>query len=315
MSRRGGVRAAMLAALFAAAPTGAMAGMPHEDPSSLPTPANVLYIPDDGTQARPEALDHLMNATSGEDDSRNSQMPDLRKKAFISAARSAGAQAGLYWRAHELEKQLMKMRPFLDRIYNAALQAVLIQHKNYYIVPPVISGSAGGMRKNDSGRVLRIAEQTFRIERAPYFVVNPPTWRDYLTLSVPAPSSHHVLLPSSSAERAVWKKGVKEGWKSGVRQADMLLRTRLARMTRDIVGMVRYHILESRHMVSKPLVTERYYPVSGGGKQMSIQDSIIRIKSDPALNANRDAWRPLPQLPDTRYLFPSAYRHQRGTTQ
>lgn len=276
------------------------------------TPANVLYLPNDASAAEPMSLRQLMNATSDGSTSGGGTMPALREKAFVSTARSVGAQAGLYWRARQLQKQLMKMAPFLNRTYNDAIRAVLIQHHNYYIVPPVISGTAGGMRMDDSGRVLRIAEQTFRIERAPYFVINPPTWRDYLTMSVAPPNAHPLLLPRTSAERRIWRKGVKQGWQAGVRQADAMLRTRLARMTRDIVGMVRYHLLVIRHMVSKPIVTDRYYPVSGGGEKMSIQDSIIRIRSNPALNSDRDAWRPVPKLPNTSELFPAIYRRLRG---
>lgn len=281
--------------------------------SSSVTPANVLYVPNNAVNSTPHALTQLLNATNGSGDGSSSgAMPALREKAFMSTARSIGAQAGLYWRAHQLQKQLHKMAPFLNQTYNDALQAVLIQHHNYYIVPPVITGTAGGMRMDDQGRVLRIAEQTFRIERNPYFVVNPPTWRDYLTMSVAPPNAHPLLLPHNSAERKVWRKGIKEGWKAGVLQADDMLRTRLARMTRDIVGMIRYHLLVLRHMVSKPLVTDVYYPVSGGGKQMSIQDSIIRIHSNPALNSDRNAWSPIPKLPNTSRLFPAIYRRLRG---
>jgi len=240
----------------------------------------------------------------------------LRAKAVHAAAKSAGAQNGLYWRTEQLQSELERNKAFLDDTYNRAIEALLIKHRDYYIVVPVISGTDGGMRKNDTGRVLRIARQTFRIERDPYFVVNPPTWRDYLAGRAPTPKNPpKAMLPHSQEEYAIWRKGVEEGWAAGVMQADTIMQVNVARLTRDVVGMARYHMLRIQRMVSDPVVKEKYMPVSGGGRAMSIEDSTISITSDPMLNANRNTWRPMPQLPDTRHLFPDAYLNLRGTTE
>ncbi len=265
--------------------------------------------------ADPAPLTKLKNLEGVVEKEAHQKIPALRAKAIRAAGRSAGAQNGLYWRSNQLIKQLVQMEKYLDEIYNVALESLMIRYRDFYIVPPVISGTEGGMRKSDNGRVLRIAEHTFRIERDPYFLINPPTWRDYLSINVPKPDPVvKALMPRNQEEYEIWLEGVNIGWKAGVHQADMIMRTHLARMTRDIVGMVRYHMLKRKRMVSPPQVTEKYLPVSGGGRQMSIEDSIIKIVSDPELNANRNKWVPLPELPDARKIFPSVYYEYRGTT-
>lgn len=290
---------------------------PTEDPYELAHRSGTVYVPSSlDTRNDPSPLSRLKLIDGLSDLPAVGAASSLRTKAVHAAAKSAGAQAGLYWRTEQLQTELERNARFLDDTYNAAIEALLIKHRDYYIVVPVISGTDGGMRKNDTGRVLRIARQTFRIERDPYFVVNPPTWRDYLAGRAATPKSPpKALLPHSREEYAIWLRGVEEGWKAGVTQADTIMQVNIARLTRDVVGMARYHMLRIQRMVSEPVVKEKYLPVSGGGRAMSIEDSTISITSDPLLNANRNAWRPMPQLPDTRHLFPDAYLNLRGTTE
>ncbi|PKM46965.1 MAG: hypothetical protein CVV05_00685 [Gammaproteobacteria bacterium HGW-Gammaproteobacteria-1] len=290
---------------------------PTEEPYELVHRVGAVYVPSNlDTRNDPSPLSRLKLIDGITDLPTIGTSSTLRAKAVHAAAKSAGAQFGLYWRTEQLQQELERNKGFLHDTYNRAIEALLIKHRDYYIVVPVISGTDGGMRKNDTGRVLRIARQTFRIERDPYFVVNPPTWRDYLAGRAPTPKSPpKAMLPHSQEEYALWLRGVEEGWAAGVTQADTIMQVNVARLTRDVIGMARYHMLRIQRMVSPPAVKEVYMPVSGGGRAMSIEDSTISIASDPLLNANRNTWRPMPQLPDTRHLFPEAYLNLRGTTE
>jgi len=237
----------------------------------------------------------------------------LRIKIIREAAYSIGSQHGLYWQMDILKNRISDLEEGFDNVYSAPLKSLMIKYKNYYIVPPVINSTNGGMRKNDNGRVLRIAQQTYRIIQDPYFVINPPSWRDYFILNSPVPHKvNQALLPNTDEEQSVWRKAVNKGWRAGIAQANSILQTQVARITRDIIGMVNFHLLRAKNMISEPEVIARYFPVTGGGREMSIRDSIIKIKSDPTLNANRLSWRALPRLPDASKLFPHAYRLYQG---
>lgn len=214
-----------------------------------------------------------------------------------------GTQAGYYWAATEINKALESASHLLDQI---DFKPLLFQESRYYIVPPVISKDEGRRVINETGRFIRLIDATFYIERNPRFTLEPPTWREYLFLDLRTPDKPtEAMLPTSKRERAMWMEGVQTGFEFGIRQAELTFQNKNAHLTQVYQGMILYHVLLAKNMVTAPRVKESYAPVVGGGRRLIIEDSTVSIEVMPSLNANRYAWEVIPQLPDVSHLFPN----------
>ena len=269
-----------------------------------------LYVPRATTgSADPEMLKSLKELRDFDGSPAQSKSDSLRIKAVREQARTSGVQAGLYHRIVELRARFDNIGDELDGIY--PFERLMIRRPHYVIVPPVITDTDGGMRINDQGNILRIASKTYRIIKDPRFATAAPNWRQYLFVTVPEPESiHKALRPRNEEEYSIWVDGVEEGWRLGQRQAERIMQVQVATLTRDFTGMVRYHLLREHNMITEPLVKERYLPVVGGGRKLSIEDSVIRIDVNPELNADANTWVAIPRLPSVRHLLPEDLRSQ-----
>lgn len=224
---------------------------------------------------------------------------------FLEAeAFRVGNHAGAYWASKQINEMLNSMANYLDITFN--FQDSVIYYKGLIIVPPVVEELNNYTQVSGSfGKEFRVARKRYQIKSEPRFTIELPTWRNYLLLSPqkPTPPSS-ALLPKTRAEQEVWKAKVKEGWETGLQQSIYRVNSRFFGMTRDLVGMDLYHLLKVAKVVSEPIIDHNYEPVSGGGYDLSIDYSIVRIEVSPQLNANRYAWLSIPQLPDVNDLHP-----------
>lgn len=213
-----------------------------------------------------------------------------------------GTQAGFYWASNEINDRLEHHSEYLNQI---DFKALLIKKKHYYIQPPVVTEDNGRKIIDEEGRYLRLIDKAYYIDTDPKFAFEPPTWREYLLLSASTPDEpFDAFLPTNKEEQEVWERGLRKGFRTGIETAQLTIRNKIARITNDYVGMVRYHILREKNMISAPKVQETYASISGGGRQLVIEDSMISIKVNPQLNNNRYSWQVVPQLPDISHLFP-----------
>lgn len=219
-------------------------------------------------------------------------------------AMSIGTQAGLYWAASEINQMLLDHSYLLNEIDFAPL---LIDKRRYFIIPPVITEDEGTRVLSTTGRSIRLIDKTYRIEREPRFALEPPTWHDYLLISVSPPNRPaEALLGSDADEIRAWEQGVADGWDIGVEQALLTHQNKVMQLTNDYQGMIRYHILLTQNMVSSPQINESYQPIAGGGRRLVIEESNVEITVNPSLNSNRYSWEVVPQLPDISHLFPDS---------
>lgn len=210
----------------------------------------------------------------------------MRSQALREAALSMGARGGLAARANQINCMLLKFEPYLNRVFN--FNAMLLDKS---VLPPVLTEGRNTLKLTGTD-AIRIADRMYEILSQAKFVTAPPTWRDYLWMSYTVPEiPDKTLLARTRAERIVWKRYINEGWRAGVQQADLIFKENLGRIKRDFEGMIRYRTLLAQNMVSPPYVAELDLGVTGGGKDMMVNDRVLRITAFPALQNDSRNWK------------------------
>lgn len=222
---------------------------------------------------------------------------DKNTKTDISRARgmmlrdtalSVSARAGLADQSKAINKMLYGQAKKLDSIYN--FNTLMLKDS---ILPPVILSGDNHLHVA-TARTLRLADKNYSIIKQAKFVTAAPTWRDYLLMEFNHPEKPpNMLLPKNTKEQKIWQHFVSEGWKKGQEQALETYKQNLARLKRDYEGMIRYKELLAKKMVSAPHVLHRAMGVTGGGDAISVNDRMLTITAEPALNPDARHWKPL----------------------
>lgn len=216
------------------------------------------------------------------------QVNSIRYAAIQQAATSLGARGGLAWEARNIDAALRCESIFLDQVFD--FNQLLLNHN---VLPPVLVESNNNLNLDDND-TLRIATKTYRIIRPARFVTAPPNWRDYLWLRYDRPDlSNRSLLPQNQAEASVWNHFIREGWLNGNQQALNIFTVNLNRLKRDMIGMILYRKLLTLHMVSAPFVASADLGVTGNATQLRINDQVLRITAQSALQPNSKKWMPV----------------------
>jgi defect-in-organelle-trafficking protein DotC len=211
----------------------------------------------------------------------------LRLRAIKDTAFGVGAQAGLAWRAQQIDQILQNQVASLDQVFN--FRGLILSHN---IQPPVLAEAQNTLHVNDPN-TIRLADQTYRILRPARFITAPLTWREYLWLDYKKPENPDgSLLPRTKEEREVWNEYVIRGWRLGIDQANEIFAANLGRLQRDVKGMVLYRKLLAQNMVSPPFVAKADLGITGGGREMRINDQVLRITAQSELNPDSKIWRP-----------------------
>lgn len=223
-----------------------------------------------------------MEKTDGSESINSMRLAGLRQ-----AALTVGAQGALARRSIELNGVLKTQAPHLDQIFNFNL---MMLSKN--VLPPVLTEAINTLNLQDPN-TIRIADRTYAIVSQARFVTAPPTWRDYLWMSYKKPDvPDKTLLPKNAAEVAEWKLYVQKGWEEGTMQANNIFADNLNRLTRDYTGMALYRSLYNQKMISAPFVAKANLGITGGGDNLTINDSVLRITAVPQLNTESKTWTP-----------------------
>ncbi len=233
-------------------------------------------------------LDQLQGLGQGSNVAGSTGLNSIRAAALQETALSVGAQGGLSERSKQINTTLAANSASLDNIFNFNL--MMLDHN---VLPPVLVQGEASLALDDDN-TIRIADRTYQIISQARFVTTPPNWRDYLWLNYSKPAlPDNSLLPKNSNERDIWKKYAALGWQNGATQANTIYITNLARLKRDFMGMVRYRVLLSQHMVSAPFVATTDLGVTGDNSNLRINDQVLRITALPSLQTNSKLWRPV----------------------
>ncbi len=212
--------------------------------------------------------------------------------AIKEAATSLGARTGLVTRATAIMSDMNAMKVDLDRIF--AFQFLVLPQN---VIPPVLVEGRAAVSLPDN-RILNIVDRVYRIEEQARFTTTPISWRDYLYrgLSVNGRAvswPDAALLPQTNPEKQVWQENIRIGWENGVAQADSIFQINLARLERDFNGMLLYHELKRKNMVSEPMVANANFGVTGNADhQLNINERVYRITVTPAFKLDPKQWMP-----------------------
>lgn len=216
----------------------------------------------------------------------------MRLMGLHQAALTVGAQGALARRSLDLNKVFKSEGSRLDQVFNFNLMML-----NNNVLPPVLTEGINTLNLQDPD-TIRIADRTYSIVSQARFVTVPPTWRDYLWMSYKKPDvPDKTLLPKNAAEVAEWKTYVQKGWDEGYAQANNIFTDNVNRLTRDYVGMALYRSLYNQKMISAPFVAKANLGITGGGDNLTINDSVLRITALPQLNTESKTWTPAVREP------------------
>lgn len=212
-------------------------------------------------------------------------IPAVRFSALRDTALAYGAQAGLARRTWEIRARLERAAPELDETYN--FQSLMIG-KN--VLPPVLT-EAREVFDQQADDLLRLVGAVYRIESQARFTYAPPTWRTYLSRNFRFDAKAVAAVkPQNDDEAKVWKRFVEQGFKSGVEQADRMLKEDLARLNRDFRGMALYRTLLAENKVTAPFVAEAKTGVTGSGDTMNVAEIVLRISATPQFVRDVGEW-------------------------
>lgn len=218
----------------------------------------------------------------------NGKISPIRLQAIKETATELGARGALAWQSLHIDQSLQQTSQHLDHIFS--FNQLLIDND---VLPPVITQSNNALTL-DSDDTIRLASKTYDIVSPARFVTAAPTWRTYLWMDYKKPTlPSKTLFPTTKAEAEAWNYYLKQGWLSGIQQANEIFRENLARLKRDYSGMVLYNQLLAQHMVSKPFVAKADLGVTGNGNQIRINDQVLRITAASQLQPNAAKWTPV----------------------
>lgn len=230
-------------------------------------------------------LQSMSNQKAQAQKRKTSKTNKFRETALKETALSLGAQAGLSYRAKEIDDQLVKNTRYLDKIYD--FNALVLEHN---VMPPVLLEGRNTLNLADLQNI-RVSNRTYRVFKQAHFITTPPNWRQYLWMDFQPPEQPHAtLLPINKEEQGIWRHYVTRGWEKGVEQANTILEENIARIKEDFNGMILYRKLLAMNMVSPPFVSHTDLGVTGDGDEIHIDDRVLRITALPALNTNANEW-------------------------
>ncbi len=231
-------------------------------------------------------MSSMMSAsiTSGQIDNKDN-VTEMRKEALREIAGQLGASTGLAYRMRELKIETDIKAAELDKLFDFSKRII-----DNGVLAPVLTEGQSNYAQNSDDQV-RIADKIYRIEVPAKFVSVYPTWRTYLRFAFPSfDTPNSAFLPKNDTEKAVWDEALKEGWGKGVTQANRIYEASYSKMERDYLGMVKYQILLEEGLITPTIIAKQNLGVTGGGKEMAINDQVFRITDHSALNPNKKDW-------------------------
>ena len=200
-------------------------------------------------------------------------------KVVQRTARSAGIQDGYREESRRIAAYLdtPEISARLDQRYPFA--AVMVGPD---IVAPVVS-ELREVRQTPTRTLLVTTLGSFEILRDARVTVQPPNWRDYLTVAPPPEARTTWTPPKGDVEQANWDVGYKGGLEVGVAQARAAFDDGLARLDRDLSGMRRYQDLAAQGAVSLPIVKVRATALKVGrdGRSAAVEQRLLKIVVSP----------------------------------
>lgn len=230
-------------------------------------------------------LSDLMSGTITQKSVEKDSVNDMKRSALVEVASAIGASAGAAHRMKELKDMVNNHSAKLDVLFDFTNMKL-----TEGVMLPVLVQGLGNYNKSSDDEV-RISDKKFKIEAPAKFVSVYPTWRNYLIFALPTfdvpPTSY---LPKTDQEKVIWDSAVKTGWDKGIEQANRIFETSYSRLERDYMGMDLSKILMELKLLTPTIVAKQNLGVTGGGREMDINDQVFRITDHSGLNPNPATW-------------------------
>lgn len=241
------------------------------------------------------SLTSLQQQATDRDDVQERRKTQIEKKTrgniIYNEAVRYGAQVALKNTLMEFQSHIRKENSSLEANYNFSNYML---HKNT-VIPPIININQDGVKVSDD----KFTKFDFRysITSQAKFTERIPNYRDYLSFqeySVRDPSIFNI--PVTQNELTYWMNGIFDGWKRGDIQAEIEIDNAISRLKLDFLGMVRYHMLRKKNMVSEPVISKSTLGLSGD--QNSIDIGVVNFVMDgvPVFELDMNNWTPLPMI-------------------
>ena len=227
-------------------------------------------------------------STVSEVQQQKNEAANARLRALTDTALGVGLKSGMAWQLYNIEIAIEQRQRDLDTVYDFG--NLLIRGR---VLPAVIT-EARDLYNQDGDYALRLSGAYYKIEAQPRFSSVAPSWRDYLTfpkITVDRSISLSGLTPRDGAERRLWAEAVEDGWRQGVKQANVMLEHGLDRMNRDFTGMLRFHTFVRQGKITMPAIASETIPVTQSGNTMAVDETLLRITTLPEFNGNMATWR------------------------
>ena len=251
------------------------------------------------TLSHPYFEKHMSNLSSGDietitKDYFKQEIKNLRTNAIFDEALEYGIQTAMYNTLTRFEKKIDKIAAYYDNVYNFRLLMLY----NGRVVPPVVLETNRSLEK-ESDSLLRTVDRAYTFYEQAKVTITPPSFRDYIMVTPLKPEQPNILaLPfrDKPVEMEAWKKGIREGWMTGIRQAYLVLNEAIFEMARDYTGMSSYMYLLSKNIVTMPEISESDIGVNTNNQTINIGESTFKITQLPEFNPDGSSWVPLPRV-------------------
>ncbi len=243
----------------------------------------------------PSTLETLLSSEAPEAASDSGALSgEARRPAMRSAALGFGARAGLARRSWEIAAMLERHAGKLSAIYR--FRDLMLEKDGFTVMPPVLAETDRAFRLRRDGVQAASARRVVRIVEPERIVSAVPHWRDYLVREwseavLPAA----VLFPRSSAEGALWRQWVREGWEHGTALSDDIFAADLERLNRVFEGLVQWRRSNLAGMVSAPSLETERIAVSGHARLVRIDETRAALGEPARFELRPGEWKPLPE--------------------
>ena len=213
------------------------------------------------------------------------EVHEARRQVILDLATSVASSAALANKMSEINISLERNASHLDKIFNFS-KLILTPG----VLPPVLVEGNINYAQNSEDEV-RISDKIYKIESKAKFISNYPTWRNYLKMSFASFSMPNKPFDyKNDQEKLIWDEGIKNGWKMGERLALSMFDNAYNRMERDFNGMILFRILQAQGLITPTIIAGANLGVTGGGKEMTINDQVFRITEHSSLNPDAKSW-------------------------
>ena len=222
-------------------------------------------------------------------------------------ANSLGVMIGQYDASLQINEYLSlnERKLGLDKFGSFEMLGIAKKYKGVWLVNPSIKQFEQQYLISPDKKSFTVKDKHFAVDKEPYFTKTKPSWRDYLLQEISPPTlSNASVLPRNKQEQVIWKKALRSGYNYGFDSQQESALYQIAHFADMIVGMNLYDVLKSRKIVSDFIITDDFYPISGGGFELDINLSNVRITVNPSLESNAWDWEEVPELRDVSDLLP-----------